>query len=58
MTYIVDFTDDEGKRRTVTVESRYDLLRGQFRETIAAYCVESQLGYVIKTIHTIKEQRQ
>lgn len=52
--YAVDFTDTEGARRIVHVTCTYDLTSGQYQDTMAAFYVDQQWGYVIRELHSVK----
>lgn len=54
MIYIVDFTDEDGKRRTADVFIQHPY-RDERDQTIAAYLL-SQHGYRVQRIHRMRTQ--
>lgn len=53
MTFTIDLTDSEGKRRTVDVDSRVDLCRDVHATTLAAHYLWEQKGIEVNLIHSI-----
>jgi len=57
VTYLVDFTDGDGKRRTVSIRTKHDLAKVEYAHTLAAYYVDTQTGYAVTTIHSVTEAK-
>jgi hypothetical protein len=54
-TYIIDLTDEDGRRRTVTIESRHELDRLPHGFTLAAHAVRNQRKINVAKVHDITE---
>lgn len=53
-TYVVDITDEDGKRRTVEVRTMYVLEEESHAKTLVAHHVRTQLGIDVARVHSFK----
>ena len=52
MTYVIDFTDEDGKRRTERMKLSVQDFNRQFLKTLVAYKLHG-LGFNVQVIHSI-----
>lgn len=55
MTYVADFTDSDGKRRTVRIVSTYPLTREKDGPVIA-FRIRSLTGHEVSILHEFKPE--
>ena len=55
MTYVVDFTDSDGKRRTVRIQSTYPLTKEKDSPVIA-FRVRSATGHEVSILHEFRPE--